>query len=417
MPDYRPVPEDSLEAYNRMQDYAFSLQDGRREYESEEDLRPGLAARRGLYETAEEASANHRNAARSDDGDDLLCIAAYYDFEARLRGEWFRVGGVSSVATPPEHRRGGLIRRMLREMLAEFREEGIHLSALWPFEYGFYRKYGWDMADRRTSYEFEPGALSFVTETEPVGEFRPVEADEYETLNGVYDAFMRRFDLATRRGEEWWRERIFERWGNEPYVYVWEAGGEARGYLAYTVSKLDGRWSRKLSVHEFAYADPVARRELLRFLYNHDSQIETVELHTCEETTLLDQVDDPRAVECTVKPGPMFRLVDVADAIEGLPYDEALAGDVTVTVADPLEERNDGTFALSFADGRATCRPADGEAADASCAITTLSQLYAGHLSPGEAADLGDLSVESPSALDVLSRAFPSRPTYLPEAF
>lgn len=399
MPDYRPVPDDLLEEYHRLQDYAFSPQEGRREYESPDDFRPQLAERRGLFR-----------------GEDLLCIAGYHDFEARLRGDRFRVGGVSSVASPPEHRRGGLIRRILADMLAEFREKGIALSALWPFEYGFYRKYGWATVDRRTSYEFDPDALSFVDREEATGEFRRADADEYAVLDGVYEAALADYDLVTRRDEAWWRNRIFERRGDEAYVYVWEADGEARGYLVYTISQTDGERSRTLSVREFVHADPEARRALYRFLRYHDSQVDRVAVPVPEETTLLDLVDDPRAVDCSIEPGPMFRLVDVSAAIEMLPYDPAVSGGLTVAVDDPLVDANDGSFALSFDEGRATCRPTDADP-DVACDVGTLSQLYAGYRSATDAAELGDLAVETPDALDLLASAFPERPTYLPERF
>src|SRR5205809_5434910 len=53
-------------------------------------------------------------------------------------------GGLSAVATPPEFRRQGLIGRLIRATLEEIRGRGWPLSALYPFYYPFYKRYGWE---------------------------------------------------------------------------------------------------------------------------------------------------------------------------------------------------------------------------------------------------------------------------------
>jgi predicted acetyltransferase len=49
-------------------------------------------------------------------------------------------GGLSAVATPPEYRRQGYIGRLLRATLAEIRDRGWPLSALYPFSFPFYKR-------------------------------------------------------------------------------------------------------------------------------------------------------------------------------------------------------------------------------------------------------------------------------------
>jgi len=400
MPEYRAVPEGRRAAFERMRDYAFAPQKGEQEYESESDFPTDLSSRRGLFEDEE-----------------LLAICSYFDFEAALEGERVHVGGVSSVASPPENRRDGLVTRLLTDLLTEFRAEGIYLSALWPFAYEFYERHGWAPVQKHARYEFDPEAVA-VADENPLGEFRAVDADEYEALAAVYEQAMDGYALATARDEDWWRHRIFDRWQETPYVYVWERDGEPRGYLTYSVKMLEEEtWSRELRVHELMYADYEALEQLLRFCYYHDSQVDNVVLGMDEETAVLDMVPDPRALTCTVRPGVMFRLVDVPAALERRPYPADLTGEFTVAVEDDLLDWNDGTFRVTFEDGAATCTPVETETPDVRTDVNGLSQRYVGYLDPETAEALSAFTVENGAKRDLLSVAFPERDVYLPEAF
>lgn len=114
--EYRSLTADD-ERFDRHVRYAFRPEAGPHADDEEERRNLSeLRARRGLVK-----------------GDDLVAICGYFDFSARIRGEFRRLGGVSAVATPPEYRRRGYVERLLRELAGEFRDEGIHFSALWPF--------------------------------------------------------------------------------------------------------------------------------------------------------------------------------------------------------------------------------------------------------------------------------------------
>ncbi|WP_227376645.1 GNAT family N-acetyltransferase [Haladaptatus halobius] len=419
MPEYRPVPADE-EEYRRLLRYAFRPEAGPEL--DEDDDEPELGDRRGLFE-----------------GDDLRCVCKHYWFTARVRGDWHDVAGLSAVASPPENRRRGLVAQLLAESLSEYRENEVYFSALWPFDYGFYRRYGWGTVTKYTKYETTPDALAL--DTEPTGEFRRLEADDWRLLEPVLDAHGERYTLTIDRTEEWWRHRVFEGWQKDPYVYAWMRDGEeqrssnvsddeprddeARGYVVYTIEE-DGD-DKRLRVWELAYADDDAYCHLLRFVQYHDSQVERVRLYEPENTDLLDVVDDPRKVECEVRTGPMFRLVDVQRALESLSYPDDARGRVVLQVSDPLAEWNEGTFEL-VTDEVVRCDRIDAgddfdanpDATfdiDATTDVNTLSQLVAGYYSVEDGERLGDLVVVDADARDRLATLFPKRNVFLREGF
>lgn len=396
MVEYRAVPEEDAEAFRRVLDYAFRAEAGP-EPDHEEDV-DWVAERRALY-----------------DGEDLVTTAAHYSFTVAVRGRWLDAAGLSAVATLPEDRHRGLVRRLLRASLEEYRERGQALSLLWPFKHAFYRRFGWGRLGTYGEYEFEPGVLADLAD-HPLagGRFEPLDADDYGALQALDDRFAAEHDLAMRRTEDWYRHRFFEGWQEDPFVYGWYRDDELRGYLRYDVEREDG--DRQLRVWEFGAPDREAAVNLLRYLHRHEAQVDEIALHARVDELLFDLVDDPRAVDLEVRPGPMGRLVDVAAGLEALPAPAGVEAALTLAVEDPLADWNDGAFAVEARDGDVVVSTEDGDHLDATLPVETLSQLAFGTTTAERAAVAGGLEADE----DVQSRLddlFPPREVFLREFF
>jgi predicted acetyltransferase len=414
--DYRPIPEDDdhRDAFGRLLRYAFRPESGPAGDEEDDEDRPDHPdnySPRALYDVAPGTPDAELSA------DDLAVVCAYYDFRLRVRGEDRPVGGVSAVASPPERRRQGLVGRLLRDLHAELRTEGIALAALWPFEYAFYRQFGYATVGEWASIELPPEELSAVA-ADTSGRFRRADPGDWAELAAVYDAWADE-PLAMDRTEGFWRERALSGWREDPYAYVWEDdAGDPRAYLVYRIEE-DGD-DRALSAYELAHADDEARRQIYRFLRDHDSQVETVRLRTPPETYLLETLDDPRAAEVELRPGPMFRVVDLEAAAADLAVPADVEGSVVVDVSDDHLPWNDGRFALSTGQGdvELACDPTDADPG-VELGVGALSQLVAGFL-PAERLDTyGDLTVRDRDELETLSALFPPEEPepYLREGF
>jgi predicted acetyltransferase len=116
----------------------------------------------------------------------------------------------------------------------------------------------------------------------------------------------------------------------------------------------------------------------------------------------------------------MLRLVDVAAALQARSYAADAEGEVTFAVNDPFLAWNTGIYRLAVegGHGKVDFQPSDGSGAQEGRAglsldQRTLAQLYAGYLTPGEAAELGLLTVHEPGALQAATRIFAGpRPTF-----
>ena len=393
----RELGEDHRVAYQAFVDYAFDAASGPRSYDSDE-LPDQLGRQFGVFEAG-----------------DLRSVCTHHDLTASVRKNWLPLAGLAAVATPPEYRREGLVRTLVRDSLERWR--GTYpLAALWPFEHAYYRQFGWSLANTAVEYACPPDALAFARRAgSGAGTLRRVDPDEWESLQDIHEAHGVDRGLTLRRDEAWWRRRVFRSLGGgKRYVYALERE-EVDGYVAYTVG------GGTLRVADLAFRDHDAYLALLAFLADHDSQVETVTLHG-EDDSLLGLVDDPAAVDATVTAGAQVRVVDVERALSALSYPDVDAT-LRLAVADDHAPWNVGTFELRVADGSGECRRVDGSgagggsgAADATLGVGPLSQLVVGSRSALELARTGDLEA-SEATVEALTELLPQESVYLREYF
>ncbi|WP_224449052.1 GNAT family N-acetyltransferase [Haloprofundus salilacus] len=419
--EYRPLPEAHEDAYRRILEYAFSPEDGP-ELDDDPPERPDIFSSRAVYAGADEETSD-----ADLDSDDIRAVCGWYDFSMLVRGSSRRVGGLAAVASPPETRRRGHIGRMLDAFLAELREEGVPFSALWPFDYAFYARFGWATTNTYDRTTLPPGELSSVVgdADDASGRFRRVDVDEYEALDAVHREAATE-TLALRRTEGWWRHRVFESWGTNPYVYGWENDdGDLRGYLVYTVENDAAEEEKTMHLRELAGVDAEARRNLLRFCRDHDSQVEHVRFDGPLGADLLYRLSDPRAATVERRSGPMVRVVDVRAAVESVPVPDDASDSVALAVTDDRCAWNDGAFEIHAAEGRATCETTD-FAPTLRLGVGALSQILVGARSARALRDdgridavegVGDADAAAAEAVATLDALYPTENVYLREFF
>jgi len=400
MLEYKPIDEDETELFYEYMQYGFRPQNGPVEFDPG-DIRRPVGQRRGLYDD-------------STPGSEPVSICRHYWFDVSVRGNTHPAAGLTSVITPPEHRRNGHVSRILSEALVECDREDRQFSILRPFDYGFYRSFGWETANEVRNYECPVGALSFAADRlGAAGEYRQLGLDSFEVVSPVYEAFSSNYSLTIERDAEWWRHRVCYSRDADPYVYAWYRDGEPQAYLVF---RFTGDYhSRTMKIREFAYTDTEALTAVLAFCYNHDSQADTVEFHAPDDSVFRDLLAAPDEVECSLSTGPMVRVVDVESALSALSY-PAVDGKVVVTVTDGLAAWNDGSFRLSVTSGEGACEPTDAEP-DATLDVAALSQLAVGHRSATDLQRADRIEPASGDAVATLDRLFPTTPVYMRDRF
>ncbi|WP_226011896.1 GNAT family N-acetyltransferase [Halomicrobium salinisoli] len=377
-------------------DHAFGSDPGPPDYDGPDDVKDRIAERWGLFE----------------DGD-LVSTCALYDLDVTLAGDRRPVGGFAAFTTPPEHRSAGHGRTLQREALRVFRDRGYPYAALWPNSIPYYRRSGWALVHAETEYRFPADALP---SADGDGAFDRLTPDEYERLVPAYEDWAAGYELALDRSARWWRERTLD----DDWIYAWtpSAADEPAGYVAFRLrgESEDGSGATMV-VDELVARTEDARRQLLELVRRHAPQVDAVRWSAPEETRLVHEAADPKAVTATVEPGAMGRIVDLEAAIDLLPGERNPHRSVTIDVDDPLLPATDETVRIEPGPDGPTCERVEDDAdADAEPGVGLLSKLYVGTLAPSTAADR-DLLSAADDAVAALDALFPERRVYLTDFF
>lgn len=308
--------------------------------------------------------------------------------------------GICGVATPADRRRRGYATKLLRECLRNLPAMGYAAAALVPFDYDFYRPFGFEEAGiqwrasiaPRQLYRYPEQASCRWMNDGDIPVVKRIHQTHYAGRTGVIDRDERRWE--------------FILWNNRSRVVC---GNPPQGYLFY--ERL-GRDEAKLRIREIGWTDGAGRRGIVGWLAANEEQISSIEFSGWIEdvSALITDThshgcatpDDPRfLVSCAS--GFMWRVLDILAACRAL---ELNSDDepITITVSDPLLPSNSRTVRLP------DCEFADSDATpDIRCDIRTFSQIHIGSLDPRMAFASRRLSLSSKKNIETLARLFPMR--------
>lgn len=346
------------------------------------------------------------------DGTELRAAYTLCDFRIHWgNGQIVPMGGLAGVATFAETRGRGYVGALLRHALETMRERGQAVSALYPFSWAFYRRYGWEWVGEERRVTVPLREIPSFPEGKNVREVRAEDARD--RLKPLYAAYARRYRGAFDRPDSRWEGKLKHHEGRTTYVYLHQPpSGTPDGYLLWRF----GSGDKPGHVVEMAANTPEAYRGLLSMLHYFGTQ------H--DKASGIFPADDPlRAylmhwdLETRVQPVYMGRVVDVAAAVRALKPPERMAnGAVTVAVTDEHAPWNTGTWRIACEDGQASCAPATGSA-DLSGDIQAFSQAFWGTPSLVWLRRVGRVAATDPAALAWLDSLFAGPPIWTRDGF
>jgi predicted acetyltransferase len=375
--EYREVPPEDFERFAQIQSVSYNEDHGRA---LERTRSSGHRVNRGVYDAGR-----------------LVCGAYLYPLQISAAATPVGGGGIGNVATPPEDRRRGYTEFLLRGIAAELLSTGAPFCTLGAFKNSFYGRYGWATYLETRAFSGEPRLFAPFRRGQR-GVWSPVGPEAISELDAIYRGALRARFGPLVRDEAWWRGAVLDR-----FNYLWrDEDGQARAYVLFN---FEGDWPRKLVCREVVALDPEARAQVFAFFASHEDQSSEVRFSAPSDAPVQMLIADP--LECRMEPGYMLRLLDVAQALGGLPYRGDARGALTLRVADDWIAHNQGVFELDVAEGRASCRrlPDDAEA-DLALDVRQLAQIVSRHLRPRTAAAFGLLEVKERPALALLDTLF-----------
>lgn len=397
--EIRPIREDEVEEATFINRYAFN-----------EDRRP-----KALEESAGYARLHFRTAATLAvilDGKMTACMRVF-PFTMIVNGNAVPTGGVASVASLPEQRRKGHVGAMLRRAIADMRERGQAVSALYTPHPALYRKHGWEIAANALEFSLKPKDVRPIRDAKGVG-CRRVDFDGWALLDGIYRKHVQERNGPLLRTEMWWREAVLGG-TREPWdAAVCESeGGEALGYVVYRTRRVDTIEFHlphtSLRVRELVALDGEAYLALIGYLVSHDMH-DRIAWYAPPDEPFLAAIDDPFRVETAMLAMFMMRLVDVPKALESRGYGPQANGKRLVLSVrdDESAPWNAGTWEVINEGGAARTKATPAEA-DLTLEARTLAAVYSGHLRMSDAARVGLVEVGRREALATADEVFAVR--------
>jgi predicted acetyltransferase len=297
----------------------------------------------------------------------IVAGAGAFSFRLTVPGGELPCAGITVVGVLPTHRRRGLLTKLMRAQLADVRERGEPLAALWASEETIYGRYGYGMSSLRFSARI-PRVWSGLRHDlpGPDGTVRLVDHDEaLGTFRRLYERVRRTTVGFISRTSDWWEVRQLD---DRPERRVASGGplnrallerdGRPVGYALYRIvhERTLGESKRNVRVLEAIGVDPAATRDVWRFLLAIDwtDEIEAIYLPYDHPLQLL--VARVSKLGLRLQDGLWTRLVDVPAALTGRTYGGAARVEVT---ADPQFPENVGTWAVGDAKPSRTRRRPD----------------------------------------------------------
>lgn len=212
-------------------------------------------------------------------------------FRSYVYGRPLDMEGIGGVATLPQARRGGAIRRIFELTFERMYDRGTPLSTLYPFSARFYRKFGYESFLARVDWTLELYDLKLRPAApdgrwqmaEPVDEDAEGEAAErlrrrlgdYITVS---EAFESRYMLGTRRPRAMWKDKILsESWrrGRHFPVIFYTADGTPEAAMYYRYDEDD---MSVIEVKHLAYRSGAGLAAILYYLRALSTEAETAKL-------------------------------------------------------------------------------------------------------------------------------------------
>lgn len=317
------------------------------------------------------------------EGGRLVGASGAYSLEMTVPGGTAAAAGIANVAVLPSHRRRGLMRRMVTELLADARHRGDILAALWATEVPLYGRFGFGVAGVTTKLVIDRFPLvphRLAPRPAPVVLIEPDEARD--ALPPVFDRKRREVPGMFARSQDWWELEIL---ADHPgsggdasscrYALALDSDGETVGYAQYRTS---GSWEGigvglTLRLEEMIALTPAAYSGLWNFLVNQDL-IRQFRAWNIPAETALHQIFANFRESQTLNDGLWVRILDVEAALSARRY--SADGSLVIEVFDSMEGTT-SRYRLEVAGGAGSCR-AVSDAPDLSVDMEDLSAGFLG---------------------------------------
>ena len=220
-------------------------------------------------------------------------------YDIRLCQSTIPCGFIVGVATLPEYRKRGYVRILMQRALQRLKEDGVLLTGLSPFQFDFYRAFGYEAVSEMLCVKFQSG--DFLRMFEGSGwpdQARPFERKDIGSMQALYQSQMQGYNGYVVRQDIGLRidEHLVD-----GKIMVAQKDGKTTGYALYAESE------EQCEIAEMVFSDIMCMGSMLHAISKEEEGKKVIcMLPGGTETGFLPEKEQ------TVNPYIMMRLVDPA---------------------------------------------------------------------------------------------------------
>jgi len=308
------------------------------------------------------------------------------------------------VATPPQYRRGGNVRKIFEKAHQTAAEDGVVSAILHPFSFAYYENFGYGKVADHLIARCPIRLMDFVERCNDLVLYTG-SPEQLEDLLTIYNEFI--------KGRTLMRQRYNETFWKKETTYIYYEDGKPTGYIMFSTEKtlrINHYEDGLMTVHETVYNTPKALRAILGFIRMYEGELDDVEfahLEVCPEVQLL--LRHHTHTSFRLLPDMMARILNTEAILNVAEYPQQ-EGTFRICVEDtyPLGK---GSFQVDYGKGEAVVkRLADSAEVDLTLSMSAFSRFVYGYDGIGvkEAKFMDGVSVDGKNADDFF-RAFPKR--------
>lgn len=221
-----------------------------------------------------------------------------------VHGVNLKMGGIGFVATYPEYRNQGIMKKLMIKALHEMRINGQVISVLAPFSVSFYRHFGWELFFDKVNYTIPKDAFpSFGHQLDHIKRisFELLNDEIFRDIQHFHNEHALKVNGGMIRDQAWW-QRLARR-EPENYLAAYYKENQVVGYVRYTIKDLT------FSIKDFVAKDVYAEQAIWRFITSHQASVEKIEGATAIKSRMGFNFNQPQFKREVVQ-DVMVRVVD-----------------------------------------------------------------------------------------------------------
>ncbi len=311
----------------------------------------------------------------------------------------FKMNGIGDVMSAPEFGGRGGASSLMESALSDMYNDGVTLSYLAPFSYGYYRQFGFEQVFDHTKITIKNSDLPRLKNAKK-GLVKRAQITELPTA--LKHLYQEKNHLGGMSRADWWWDHMIDKHPEYQLALAYQ-DDELIGYLVYYTE------GTSFVIHEWINSNPLSIQLLLKFVTKHQSIFEKFIYESPNADFKADLLENPNSAKLEVVPYMMARIVNLEDFLKRYPIQKMNLARVNFKVEDSLTWNNH-VWSLAINDGIVDLKVNDELKPDFELTIQSLTKAMFGYRSLNSLLKFGLIKGDTEKIADLSSLFVQEKP-------